>query len=47
MPGIITGMILAMARGAGEVAPLVLVGAKKNAPALPIDSVFPRVIFRP
>jgi len=41
MPGIMTGMILAMARGAGEVAPLMLVGAVKLAPELPIDSVFP------
>ena len=30
MPGIMTGMILAMARGAGEVAPLMLVGAMKS-----------------
>src|SRR5581483_8341300 len=37
MPGILTGMILAMARGAGEVAPLILVGAVKIAPALPVD----------
>lgn len=37
MPGIMTGMILAMARGAGEVAPLMLVGALKLAPHLPID----------
>ena len=36
MPGIMTGMILAMARGAGEVAPLMLVGAVKMAPDLPI-----------
>ncbi|MFO0966373.1 MAG: hypothetical protein U0793_12420 [Gemmataceae bacterium] len=35
MPGIMTGMILAMARGAGEVAPLMLVGAVKLAPSLP------------
>ncbi|MFT3882514.1 MAG: phosphate ABC transporter permease PstA [Gemmatales bacterium] len=41
MPGILTGMILAMARGAGEVAPLMLVGAMVEAPALPIDSTFP------
>ncbi len=41
MPGILTGMILAMARGAGEVAPLMLVGAVKLAPELPLDSVFP------
>ena len=37
MPGIMTGMILAMARGAGEVAPLMLVGAVKLAPDLPVD----------
>jgi phosphate transport system permease protein len=41
MPGILTGMILAVARGAGEVAPLMLVGATKFAPALPVDDVFP------
>ncbi len=41
MPGIMTGMILAMARGAGEVAPLMLVGAVKLAPELPIDRYFP------
>jgi phosphate transport system permease protein len=43
MPGIMTGMILAMARGAGEVAPLMLVGAVKLAPMLPIDGTFPFV----
>jgi phosphate transport system permease protein len=43
MPGIMTGMILAMARGAGEVAPLILVGVKDMAPALPVDGVFPFV----
>ncbi len=43
MPGIMTGMILAMARGAGEVAPLMLVGAVKLAPELPIDGFFPYV----
>jgi phosphate transport system permease protein len=43
LPGIMTGMILAMARGAGEVAPLMLVGVKKQAPSLPVDSVFPFV----
>lgn len=43
MPGIITGMILAIARGAGEVAPLMLVGAVKLAPELPIDGMFPFV----
>lgn len=41
MPGILTGIILAMARGAGEVAPLMLVGVVKLAPALPIDGSFP------
>jgi phosphate transport system permease protein len=41
LPGIMTGVILAMARGAGEVAPLMLVGVVKLAPELPIDGVFP------
>ncbi|MBW7851860.1 MAG: phosphate ABC transporter permease PstA [Rhodospirillales bacterium] len=43
MPGILTGLILAMARGAGEVAPLMLVGVVKLAPELPIDGYFPYV----
>lgn len=43
MPGIMTGMILAMARGAGEVAPLMLVGAVKLAPELPVDGMFPYI----
>ncbi len=43
MPGVMTGIILAMARGAGEVAPLMLVGVVKLAPELPIDGVFPFV----
>ena len=43
MPGIMTGMILAMARGAGEVAPLMLVGAVKLAPELPFDTTAPFV----
>ncbi|MFN2376577.1 MAG: phosphate ABC transporter permease PstA, partial [Candidatus Binatia bacterium] len=43
MPGILTGMILAIARGAGEVAPLMLVGAVKLAPELPVDGVAPFV----
>lgn len=42
-PGIMTGVILAIARAAGEVAPLMLVGAVKFAPALPIDAEFPFV----
>src|SRR5260370_33969319 len=37
LPGIMTGGILAMARGACEVAPLMLVGAIMLAPELPID----------
>ncbi len=37
VPGILTGAILAMARGAGEVAPLILVGVIKFAPTLPIS----------
>jgi phosphate transport system permease protein len=40
-PGILTGLILAMARGAGEVAPLILVGVVALAPNLPLDAVFP------
>ena len=36
-----TGMVLAMARGAGEVAPLMLVGAVKLAPELALDGVVP------
>jgi phosphate transport system permease protein len=40
-PGILTGLILAMARGAGEVAPLMLTGVVKLAPELPLDGVFP------
>ena len=37
LPGLMTGVILAIARGAGEVAPLMLVGAAKLAPELPLD----------
>ncbi|MGN6544587.1 MAG: ABC transporter permease subunit, partial [Aureliella sp.] len=40
-PGILTGAILAMARGIGEVAPLMLVGALPVAPDLPLDTEFP------
>lgn len=43
MPGIMTGIILSMARGAGEVAPLMLVGVVKLAPQLPVDGFFPFV----
>ncbi len=41
LPGVTTGAILAMARGAGEVAPLMLVGAVKLAPELPLDGTAP------
>ena len=40
-PGILTGLILAMARAAGEVAPLMITGVVKLAPSLPFDSYFP------
>jgi phosphate transport system permease protein len=40
-PSILTGVILAVARAAGEVAPLMLVGVVKLAPSLPIDGNFP------
>ncbi len=40
-PAIMTGLILAVARAAGEVAPLMLVGVVKVAPNLPIDGNFP------
>lgn len=42
-PAIMTGLILAIARAAGEVAPLMLVGAVKLAPTLPVDGNFPYV----
>lgn len=41
VPGILTGVILAMARGAGEVAPLMITGVVKLAPELPLDATFP------
>lgn len=41
LPGILTGVILAMARGAGEVAPLMITGVVKLAPQLPFDGLFP------
>lgn len=40
-PAILTGLILAIARAAGEVAPLMLVGVVQLAPSLPVDSSFP------
>lgn len=40
-PAMMTGLILAVARAAGEVAPLMLVGVVKLAPNLPVDGDFP------
>ncbi|WP_191601647.1 phosphate ABC transporter permease PstA [Marinomonas algicola] len=40
-PAIMTGVILAVARAAGEVAPLMLVGVVKLAPSLPLDGNYP------
>ena len=42
-PAMMTGLILAVARAAGEVAPLMLVGAVKLAPSLPVDANVPFV----
>lgn len=42
-PSILTGLILAMARAAGEVAPLMITGVVKLAPSLPLDGQFPFV----
>lgn len=41
MPGILTGLILAISRGAGEVAPLMITGVVKLAPSLALDGIFP------
>ncbi|MBI2882587.1 MAG: phosphate ABC transporter permease PstA [Candidatus Methylomirabilis oxyfera] len=41
MPSVLTGLILAMARAAGEVAPLMITGVVKLAPSLPIDGAWP------
>jgi phosphate transport system permease protein len=43
MPAIMTGLILAIARATGEVAPLMITGVVKLAPDLPIDGHFPFV----
>ncbi len=40
-PAMMTGLILAVARAAGEVAPLMLVGVVKLAPSLPLDGNAP------
>lgn len=42
-PAMMTGMILSVARAAGEVAPLMLVGVVKLAPSLPVDAFAPFV----
>lgn len=41
MPSILTGLILAMARAAGEVAPLMITGVVKLAPSLAVDGLWP------
>ncbi|HEX9664986.1 MAG TPA: phosphate ABC transporter permease PstA [Thermodesulfobacteriota bacterium] len=41
LPAILTGLILAVARATGEVAPLMITGVVKLAPDLPLDSHFP------
>ncbi|MEE4279034.1 MAG: phosphate ABC transporter permease PstA [Halieaceae bacterium] len=40
-PAVLTGLILAVARATGEVAPLLLVGVAKYSPGLPVDGDFP------
>lgn len=45
LPGILTGLILAISRATGEVAPLMLTGVVKLAPSLPVDGLFPFVHF--
>ncbi len=44
-PSILTGVILAVARAAGEVAPLMITGVVKLAPSLPVDGTWPFVHF--
>ncbi len=41
LPSLLTGVILAIARAAGEVAPLMITGVVKLAPALPLDGHWP------
>jgi phosphate transport system permease protein len=41
LPAILTGLILAIARATGEVAPLMITGVVKLAPDLPLDGHFP------
>ncbi len=40
-PAMVTALMLAIARAAGEVAPLLFVGVVKSVPALPLSSEFP------
>ena len=40
-PAMMTGLVLSIARAAGEVAPLMMVGVVKLAPSLPMDGNFP------
>jgi phosphate transport system permease protein len=40
-PAVLTGLILAIARATGEVAPLILVGVAKYAPGLPVSTEAP------
>lgn len=42
-PAMMTGLILAVARAAGEVAPLMLVGVVKLAPSLPLNGNYPYI----
>jgi phosphate transport system permease protein len=44
-PSMLTGLVLAVARSAGEVAPLMLVGAVKYAPTLPVSTMAPFIHF--
>ena len=44
-PAMMTGLILAVARAAGEVAPLMLVGVVKLAPNLPLNGNYPICIW--
>ena len=41
LPGILTGLILAISRATGEVAPLMITGVVKLAPSMPLDGYFP------
>ncbi|MBI3580592.1 MAG: phosphate ABC transporter permease PstA [Nitrospinae bacterium] len=43
MPGILTGIILAVSRAAGEVAPLMITGVVKLVSSTPVDSTWPYV----